>query len=325
MQQPFFSIIIPCYKSEAYIEEALQSILNQTFANFECILVSDGSTGISKTDYIDSTKGRDYQNIFDFTLISPKNQLKAIFDFITKGDSRFKFFQKENGGQGTAKNLAIDNSSGQFLLCLDSDDVYEPNHLEYIHSEIFKKNNKIENTVFLFDNLKEFYCEKGKKIFRSKPTIHQKPNYPTFETYLVFNEVGTTFAVFKLDILHPLRYTKNTKTMEDVEIFYLLASKFQKEGKKLNFDRISVDTVYHRLHLGSMTFADSQVGFEKEKIDKINAYANLLENETLTFRQKVLCRLGIWRFSLVNKYSVFGKFLKKLLTCIAKIISGWYL
>ncbi len=324
MKKPFFSIIIPCYKSEGYVEEALQSVKNQTFVDFECILVSDGSPGISNDDYTDATKNRDFTNKLDFTNINGESQLKAIFDFVVKGDNRFKYFSKENGGQGSAKNLAIDNATGQFLLCLDSDDIYKPNHLRYIHDELLKRKNQIDGTVFLFDNLKEFYCENGTKVFRNKPTIHQKPKHPTFETYLVYNEVGTTFAVFKLDILHPLRYTKNTKTMEDVEIFYLLAAKFQKEGKKLNFDRISVDTVFHRLHHGSMTFVDSQVGFEKEKIDKINAYKNLINTESLTLRQKILCHLGIWRFSLVGKYGIFGKILKKSLTFLAKIISGWY-
>lgn len=91
---PLFSIIIPVYNVEAYLNKCIDSVLSQSFKNYELILVDDGS--------------------FDK---SPQ-----ICDTYTKRGKKVRVIHKKNGGQSSARNVGIDNASGEYLVFIDSDD-----------------------------------------------------------------------------------------------------------------------------------------------------------------------------------------------------------
>lgn len=95
MTLPQVSIIVPCYKQAHYLQESLQSVLDQIFDAWECIIVNDGSP--------DSTEN-----------VAQK--------WCTK-DARFKYIKKTNGGLSSARNAGIEISRGEFILPLDADDV----------------------------------------------------------------------------------------------------------------------------------------------------------------------------------------------------------
>lgn len=95
---PFFSIIIPVYKVEAYLRECLDSVLAQTFSDWEGICVDDGS---------------------------PDN-CGAILDEYAARDSRFRVIHQENGGLSAARNSALNVANGEWLYYLDSDDLMPP-------------------------------------------------------------------------------------------------------------------------------------------------------------------------------------------------------
>lgn len=92
------SVIVPVYNVEEYLPRCIDSILAQTYENLEILLVNDGS--------------RDHSG--------------AICDEYARKDSRIRVFHKENGGQSTARNLALDAMTGEFLTFVDSDDWLEP-------------------------------------------------------------------------------------------------------------------------------------------------------------------------------------------------------
>jgi len=108
------SIIVPCYNQAQYLEECLQSILNQTYENWECLIVNDGST--------DSTE-------------------KIALQWKEK-DPRFIYLKKENGGLSRARNYGITKAKGKYILPLDSDDKIGK---EYLKLGIYKleKNKNI--------------------------------------------------------------------------------------------------------------------------------------------------------------------------------------
>jgi glycosyltransferase involved in cell wall biosynthesis len=91
--KPSLSIIIPCYNSENTMEETLVSVVEQDFQNWEAIMVNDGS---------------------------PDNLERIALQWVLK-DARFKYFKKENGGLGTARNFGIAKAEGSYILPLDSD------------------------------------------------------------------------------------------------------------------------------------------------------------------------------------------------------------
>lgn len=93
-KEPIISVIVPVYKAEKYLHKCVDSLLEQTFTDFEILLVDDGSPDKSG----------------------------EICDEYAEKDSRIRVFHKENGGVSSARNLALDNAKGEFVMFLDSDD-----------------------------------------------------------------------------------------------------------------------------------------------------------------------------------------------------------
>ncbi len=111
------SVIVPVYNVEKYLDKCINSIVNQTYKNLEIILVDDGSTD---------------------------NSGKMCDDF-AKQDSRIRVFHKENGGQCTARNLALDNAEGDYIAFVDSDDFISENMLELLLSDLLTYNADISS------------------------------------------------------------------------------------------------------------------------------------------------------------------------------------
>lgn len=103
-QDILISVIVPVYNAESYLAKCVQSILDQTYTNLEVILVNDGSSDGSG----------------------------AICDEYAAKDSRVRVIHKENGGQSSARNMALDIFSGQYVTFVDSDDWIETDAYEHM-------------------------------------------------------------------------------------------------------------------------------------------------------------------------------------------------
>ena len=108
--KPFVSIIVPCFNQEKYVRETLLSVQRQTFSNFECIIINDGSTD---------------------------NSSEVILNFC-KDDPRFLYFNKKNEGVAVARNFGIAHSQGEYILPLDADDLIAPDYLQICLDVIIK-------------------------------------------------------------------------------------------------------------------------------------------------------------------------------------------
>ena len=104
------SIIVPVYNTELYLEETIQSVLRQTYQNWELLMVDDGSTDDSA----------------------------SICKAFTKQDPRIHYLYKTNGGQASARNLGIKKSKGDWLAFLDSDDLWTEEKLSSQIEEVKK-------------------------------------------------------------------------------------------------------------------------------------------------------------------------------------------
>lgn len=98
---PLFSIIVPVFNAEKRLSECIESILNQSVADFELLLINDGSTD-SSLDVCNS---------------------------YAKQDGRIRVLSKENGGVSSARNLGIEKSAGQWIAFIDADDTVSPSYL----------------------------------------------------------------------------------------------------------------------------------------------------------------------------------------------------
>ena len=102
LRKPVISVIVPVYNAELYLESLLQSILRQTFEQFELLLIDDGSTDRSG----------------------------SICDEYKLTDNRIKVIHKRNEGQGNARNLGLDLAQGEWIFFADDDDIVEKDALE---------------------------------------------------------------------------------------------------------------------------------------------------------------------------------------------------
>ena len=115
MDCPLISVIVPVYKTEAYLERCVNSIRNQTYTNLEIILVDDGSP----------------------------DRCGEMCDVFALEDSRIRVFHKENGGQSSARNLALDHMNGEFVGFVDSDDWIEPGMYQQLYNLMMNNDAQI--------------------------------------------------------------------------------------------------------------------------------------------------------------------------------------
>lgn len=134
---PQFSIITPIFNAERYLQKCFDSVLAQTYGDFEVIAIDDGSTDAS---------------------------LKIARSYAEK-DSRFKVFAQENIGSSETYNRCIRKSIGKYIVTLDDDDWFEPNLLELLHNalERYGPLDYISASCL-------FYNEQGRVICRNGTT-----------------------------------------------------------------------------------------------------------------------------------------------------------
>lgn len=109
---PEISIIVPVYKAERYFAECVESILSQSFENFELLLVDDGSP----------------------------DKCSQMCDEYSLKDSRVVTFHKRNGGQSSARNFGLDHAKGRYIMFVDSDDLLSEDALKHLYHEITTTN-----------------------------------------------------------------------------------------------------------------------------------------------------------------------------------------
>ena len=121
--KPEISVIIPCYNSGSFLLRSIESILSQTFKNFELIIVNDGS----------------------------KDKLTLSIINKYKSHNKISVVKQKNKGLSSARNLGVKNSKSPFLLMLDADDWVAPETLELFYK--FLKRNKKYKYVYSNINL----------------------------------------------------------------------------------------------------------------------------------------------------------------------------
>jgi glycosyltransferase involved in cell wall biosynthesis len=122
---PIVSIIIPCFNSEAFLRETLDSVLNQSFEDWECLIINNGST--DRTVEI----GEEFSSI----------------------DKRFKVISKVHGGISSGRNLGINSARGLFIQLLDSDDLITSNKIKE-EVAFFTKNSSLD---IVYSGARYFY------------------------------------------------------------------------------------------------------------------------------------------------------------------------
>ena len=209
------SIIIPVYNQEKFLVETLNSVLNQTFSNWECILVNDGSTD---------------------------NSVAVLQPFLTH-DNRFHFINSENRGVSNARNLALQQVKGDYILFLDGDDLIHPEKIQQVLSN-FQKNPDLSivfNTTSYFQDTVENNLY-DMKIDGQLLTFNNLILYWGDKIILPIHS-----AIIKKSLFEGIEFNSNLTAQEDWLVWLRL---FQKNPKVLVLDTV---LSYYRKHESSRT------------------------------------------------------------------------
>lgn len=187
MVQPFFSVIIPTYNSEGYVTKAIDSVIAQTFKDFEVILIDDGS--------IDNTVD--------------------VIEKRIKGLVNFKIISlKQNAGVANARNIGISKAKGKYICFLDDDDIWLENKLEIEHTYI--ANKKLKWVFSNYEVLNENYEYLG--------TRFRLPGVYKFDDIIRHgNPVGMLTVAIRSDILKENNFSNVGH--EDYDLWLRLAKK----------------------------------------------------------------------------------------------------
>lgn len=209
------SIIIPVYNQEKYLVETLESVRNQTYFNWECILVNDGSTD---------------------------NSITIINQYLAK-DSRFCLIDSENKGVSNARNLALKQVKGSFILFLDGDDLIHP---EKINQALinFQKNNDLK---IVFNSTSYFQETIENKLY----DIKIEADLLNFNDLLLFWGEKIILpihsAVIKKTLFEGIEFSTELTAQEDWLVWLRL---FKNNPKVLVLDAV---LSYYRKHNNSRT------------------------------------------------------------------------
>ncbi|WP_019391968.1 glycosyltransferase family 2 protein [Priestia filamentosa] len=253
MQRPTISIVIPVYKAELFLNQCIDSILNQTFSDFEIILINDGSP----------------------------DRCGEICDEYAMKDSRIRVIHKENEGVSVARNTGIDCVTGKFLTFVDSDDWIEPNMLE----ENVRILEKTESDLLVTGIIFEYLNENNSQVRKSSETINATSKRAIGESIILLEKARifgyAANKIYRTDLIksEKLKFNKDVTYMEDLlficEVY-----------RKIKSVHISNKAYYHYCIRGEGSLSSGftpnlyqTIGEISEQIDSLFKYYNIESRE----------------------------------------------
>ena len=200
MNNELISIIVPIYNTEKYLHECLDSILNQSYTNFEVLLINDGSTDSSGT----------------------------ICQEYVERDSRFRYFEKDNGGVASARNLGLERSEGTYITFIDSDDWVEFNYLEVLYTAL--KENDTDVAISTYKRFAQdgvFYLRSYSREDDEFLNIGTRSRDSFLEILPRLGELDHSFysissKLIKREIIGNLLFDEQVSYAEDLNFFFRL-------------------------------------------------------------------------------------------------------
>jgi glycosyltransferase involved in cell wall biosynthesis len=184
---PFFSIVVPTYNRADLLGVAIESVLKQTYSDWELVIVDDGSTD---------------------------NTAEVVKNY---GDARIRYIYQTNAERSAARNNGIAQATGRYICFLDSDDYYLPERLILLFSEI----TKINCPVAMFYT--GVMIDKNGKL--SRQATDYKRYKDVFDS-IAGNFIGCPQACISREILEEFKYHTGFRIGEDMELWLRIAQKY---------------------------------------------------------------------------------------------------
>lgn len=302
-----YSFVIPVYQTCDYLSKCIDSLLSQTYKDFEIVLIDDGSTDGSSD----------------------------ICDTYSKQDSRIKVFHKDNEGQGIARNLGVSYTQGEYIIFVDSDDWWDDvNALSYINelskdcdviSFGLKEVGNVEEKLSVFEKLQHEY-NSGKDFimdilthnpsfpwypvlyaFKKKIWVDNHIEYPP-KTY--FEDTATVYKIFlfsgKVSVIpkyfYCYRQLRNTSTTKNVSL-RLLTNHIDVCNSCINYinNFNEIDSVLKERLLNN---------FGCGYVDVMNFLSLLSKNDYQIMKKKMKENIYITKYIKYGKQKYMASFVK---------------
>jgi glycosyltransferase involved in cell wall biosynthesis len=308
--QTKFTIILPNYKTEYFLEECLTSIVNQTYKDFEVLLVNDGSVGLSKAEIQKFESETNFDNTINFNGIEQTKQCEYIFNNLVKIDHRFKLINKVNGGQSSARNLALNWAQGEYVVFLDCDDYLDKEYLMEASKKLeVKKNDQIVyGSVKLYeDGIVSDYINLNKQL----PTVNNLANLLVFPSWTPtpINYFWPLSIIKKYELQYPVG-KKGEDTNFIVENILASYKEFGNKEVLKKFFEIPNSIYYYRQFKEQMTKqSDFEFKLFNDMTEHVETKIEFLD--TINWKYGLLAKLFVNRFRLYNKRNQETNLIKK--------------
>ena len=188
MSKPFFTTIIPSYNRAEILPLTIQSLLKQTYNNWELIIVDDGST--------DNTK-------------------EVVKNFY---DPRIKYIYQENSERSVARNNGIRNAMGRWICFLDSDDTFKEDHLITLFENIENDKKHNRNIEFYFTSQETHYTLDNTKEIINTNFDYNKANY-----FFASESIVPGRVCIRKNVLDKLNFDENIVIVEDSDLWFRIS------------------------------------------------------------------------------------------------------
>lgn len=268
MNNSLISIIVAIYKVEEYLPKCIESILNQTYNNFELILVNDGS---------------------------PDNSLDICNKYALK-DNRIKVLSKENGGQSTARNYALDVAKGEYIGFIDGDDWIVPEMYQTLYDVLtHEKADIVQCGWYKVKSTGEKinpYVKQFREVYSSDEGLDE-----LIQSQGKHLNTSVCCKLFKREIACAVKFSP-VRAYEDDEYIFKTVSL----AKKI----VCIDTpLYNYLNRGNSTMTSA---FNLNKLALITIQRNICEllkvryPKHFLYMQKILCSKQFYILSCLLRH-----------------------
>lgn len=308
MQNKLITVVVPIYDVEKYIKQCLDSLVNQTYKNLEIICIDDCGTD---------------------------NSMNIVEEYADK-DSRIKILKQiENRGQGEARNLGIDNASGEYIYFIDSDDFIEKNYIKEFVDII-----EMENVDFVCNiNILKYYGENDSKNKQLK-----NKNQFTLDKKLEWNDkllkvlpISAWCKLYKTDLLktNKIYFANNKLKFEDFYFWYILKNQLksvyifygstyfyrQRNDSTMSVNKYNKNDCFDSLYIIELLYKYYK---ENNILDKcsipfswLNKYFKKMNNKNKFF-QLIREKFMLMQDDIVNNKNVYPKKDINFFYCILK-------
>jgi glycosyltransferase involved in cell wall biosynthesis len=298
---PFFSVVIPLYNKEDQIRSTIKNVIDQSFTDFELIIIDDGSTD------------RSYEIARSFS------------------DERIILLTQKNMGAGAARNKGVSMAKGEFIAFLDADDIWHSNHLQCFHRSILKFPNMDWYSNAYDVKLSRDHIEKGS--FLNK--VHEKITVieDFFINSLSYPLVNTSSVALRTKSFSDVGgFNESITSGQDIDLWIRLGLKY---SLVFNDTHTSIydKTVTNSLSKGNYQESKYQLYYKYNSLAKFNVSLHKYLN-ILRYSLAIQCKLANNRTTLkklkeqIDPYYLNWKqrlllYLPRFLTVLLKKVHGF--